>query len=41
MRARFFAPAQTDSGAHPSTHTVITGSFPEAGRAWSRPPAPC
>jgi len=30
--ARFFAPVQTGRGAHPASHTVGTGSFPELKR---------
>ena len=27
-RARFSAPVQTDTGAHPASHTMGTGSYP-------------
>jgi hypothetical protein len=30
--ARFFAHVQTDSGAHPASCTMDTGSFPEVKR---------
>jgi len=30
--ARFFAPVQTDPGAHPASYTMGTGSFPGVKR---------
>jgi hypothetical protein len=41
-RARFSAPVQTCSEAHPASYTMGTGSFPEvkAAGTWSWPPTP-
>jgi hypothetical protein len=39
--ARFFAPVQTDPGAHPASCTMGTGSFPgvkRLGRGADHPP---
>jgi len=40
--ARFSAPVQTGSGAHPASHTMCTGSFPggKAAGTWRWPPTP-
>ena len=40
--ARFSAPVQTGPGAHPSSHTMATGSFPGAksGRGVTLTPHP-
>ena len=40
--ARFSAPVQTGPGAHPTSYTMGTGSFPggKAAGAWRCPPTP-
>jgi hypothetical protein len=34
VRARFFAPVQTDPGAHPASYTMGTGSLSSLGVKW-------